>query len=250
MPSRSIVTMTVCMWLAVISGWYYGDMNFGHHVVSYYTYQDLATYTNIDPAKNKGQTYMDAGQVYFREGTHIATEDMAAFRSHNTFCAAPIIGQPLRNQGGKLQVEAQGNIVIPESGTVDFWAVGLDCCDPSTRSFHCGKADSKRARAGMRLLRDDQRPFYLLAVQEWTARMCPTSGHDNTASGMAKAAPLTCLPARHPLFFTWVEDPVGEVDGYATKSIVQFRMDSLFFVVLDLFVALPMLWGLMFMGMK
>eukprot|EP00913_Durusdinium_trenchii_P020613 g19359.t2 len=49
----------------------------------------------------------------------------------------------------------------------------------------------------------DHRPFYLLAVQEWTARMCPTSGEDNTAKGHAKAAPLICIPSRHPLFFTW-----------------------------------------------
>ena len=26
-------------------------------------------------------------------------------------------------------------------------------------------------------------------IQEWTARMCPTSGEDNTANGHSKAAP-------------------------------------------------------------
>ena len=96
------------------------------------------------------------------------------------------------------------------------------------------KASNKRARAGMRMIREDHaesnkshqgvegglemnaarnyhlrqdhRPFYLLAIQvgsqpaphdvfggrfgpqEWTARMCPTSGEDNTAKGHSKAA--------------------------------------------------------------
>ncbi|CAL1133131.1 unnamed protein product [Cladocopium goreaui] len=59
----------------------------------------------------------------------------------------------------------------------------------------------------MRMIREDHRPFYLLAIQEWTARMCPTSGEDNTAKGHSKAAPLLCIPSRHPLLFTWVREP-------------------------------------------
>eukprot|EP00913_Durusdinium_trenchii_P020612 g19359.t1 len=96
----------------------------------------------------------------------------------------------------------------------------------------------------------DHRPFYLLAVQEWTARMCPTSGEDNTAKGHAKAAPLICIPSRHPLFFTWVEDPVGEVTKYYEQALWRFKMDVVVFLTMDIFIALGVLLCLKELGFK
>eukprot|EP00933_Yihiella_yeosuensis_P005948 TRINITY_DN110577_c0_g1_i1.p1 TRINITY_DN110577_c0_g1~~TRINITY_DN110577_c0_g1_i1.p1 ORF type:complete len:347 (-),score=69.69 TRINITY_DN110577_c0_g1_i1:184-1224(-) len=248
LPCRKLMVLSVCMWFAWAAGWYLGDCNFAENKVSFITYNDLATYTDIDPAMDKGQTYMDAGQVYFREGSTVDRRQMVAYRSGQTFCAAPIVGSPTRNQQGKAQAELEGPIAIPQSGTVDFWAVGVDCCNQATRTFTCGQAANPSARAGMRLIRDDQRPFFLLAVQEWTARVCPVSGGDNTAAGYTKSAPLVCLPARHPLFFTWVEDPVADVDAFYLKSTGQFGKDIAVFLLFDLIVSLGLLYGLQMMG--
>jgi len=250
MPARAKLANAACLWLGLLGGWYGGDQNFGHNMINHFTYQDSVSYMDIDPAVSKGQSYMDAGQVYFKEGTSVSKNDMVSFRSRTNFCAAPIVGQPLRNQKGLLEVEMEGDAVIPQSGTVDFWAVGTDCCDQSTREFTCGQAANPRARSGMRMIREDFRPYYLLAVQEWTARMCPTSGEDNTAAGLAKAAPLICLPARHPLFFTWVEDPVEEVNNFYIKAMKDVNSHLVMFMAGNAALMCGMLWGLKQLGFK
>jgi len=249
-PCRKAMALTGCLWLASIVGMWAGDQSYGHYMIGYYTYQDLVSYTDVDPAHAKGQSYMDAGEVYFKEGTEVATNEMVSFTSRTNFCAAPIIGQPLRNQAGPDEVAAEGGVVIPEAGSIDFWAVGTNCCDKASRTFTCGQVSDRRARAGMRMIREDHRPFYLLAVQEWTARMCPTTGEDNAASGHAKAAPLVCLPARHPLLFTWVEDPVGEVTKYYEQAIWHFKLDAILFFAANTFFAFGALWALQYMGFK
>merc|ERR1719263_716580 len=247
---RKEMVTVFCLWFALGTAWWSGDQNYGHNMISYFTYQDLVAYVDLNPAVAKGQSYMDAGQVYFKEDTKVSTSDMVSFKSRTNFCAAPILGQPLRNQGGSDEVEVEGDFVIPKSGTVDFWAVGTDCCDQSSRTFNCGQVKNPRARAGMRMIREDYRPYYLLAVQEWTARMCPTSGEDNTAAGMAEAAPLRCLPARHPLFFTYVEDPVAEETEYFLQAIRDRHTHfAVFFAVNGLFTFL-LLWVLRELGFK
>mmetsp|Transcript_17764 Transcript_17764/g.31091 ORF Transcript_17764/g.31091 Transcript_17764/m.31091 type:complete len:346 (+) Transcript_17764:131-1168(+) len=250
LPSRVRIVLAICLWFALAAGWIGGDQNYGHNMISFLTYQDLSTYADVDPAKSKGQSFMDAGQVYFKEGTEVSTQDMVSFKSRTNFCAAPILGQALRNQKGTMEVEVEGDIIIPESGTIDFWAVGTDCCDQSSRTFTCGQVAHARARSGMRMIREDYRPYYLLAVQEWTARMCPTSGEDNTASGHAKAAPLRCLPARHPLFFTYVEDPVAEETQYYLEAVKDRSKHFTFFLVGNGVLTLLMLFVMRELGFK
>lgn len=250
LPARVRSVLAVCLWLAFATGWICGDQNYGHNMISFFTYQDLATYADVDPAKSKGQSFMDAGQVYFKEGTQVSTEDMVSFKSRTNFCAAPILGQALRNQKGTMEVEVEGNFIIPESGTVDFWAVGTDCCDQSSQTFTCGQVGNPRARSGMRMLREDYRPYYMLAVQEWTARMCPTSNEDNTARGHAKAAPLRCLPSRHPLFFTYVEDPVAEEAQFQLQAVADRHKHFAFFLVGNTVASLLLLFVLRELGFK
>ncbi|CAJ1403440.1 unnamed protein product [Effrenium voratum] len=151
-PCRKFLAQSVCLWLGLLLGLWAADQNYGHNMISFYTYQDLVSYTDLDPARAKGQSYMDSGEVYFKEGTEVATAEMVSFRSRRTFCAAPIVGQPLRNQKGLQEVAMEGEFVMPESGTVDFWAVGTDCCDKATRQFTCGEAGDRLA-AGLRPIR-------------------------------------------------------------------------------------------------
>jgi len=136
---------------------------------------------------------------------------------------------------------------MPPSGTVDFWAVGTDCCSTTTKSFNCSGAREPTARSGLRLLRDDQRPFYLLAVQAWVAQNCPTD--DNTAQGRAESAPLVCLPARHPLFFYWVEDPLLAVSNYYAESKRLFGMHVVLFFILDTVLTVGLFLSLSKLGL-
>lgn len=198
LPARGRLTLCVCNWGALISSTMISDQLFWKYRWGYFSLEELDTYINIDPANDRGQTYMDAGQVYFKESTFVAKTKAVAYRENGVYCVAPIIRQPLENQEGVEAVASQGAFTLPPSGTVDFWAVGINCCDPSGAAFTCGQVDGVGARAGVRLMRDDVRPFFTMAVQEWTAK--------------------NNLPARHPLFFTWVADPLWEVEKLWTNS--------------------------------
>lgn len=244
---RPALTLSICLWLAFVLGMVAGDRSYWWYMTNFYTYRDLATYNDIDPSTDKGQSYMDVGQIYFKEGSKVERAEMMAYKSALTYCVAPITAQTLWNTGSEA-IETGGPMKIPDSGTVDFWAVGTDCCSTQDRSFNCGDANNTNARAGLRLLRDDARPFYFLAVQEWVAKHCPVD--DNTASGRAKNAPLVCLPARHPLFFYWVQDPLLQVDQYQVKAQSLFSLHLFTFFILDTAVTLGALWLLFRLGMK
>ncbi|CAK0824554.1 unnamed protein product, partial [Prorocentrum cordatum] len=88
---------------------------------------------------------------------------------------------------GPVSAHGPPKFHLPESGSVDFWAVGMDCCNQTSGEFWCGQVSNPRARAGMRMLRDDSRPFYALAVQVWAAKRCPEDV--NTVSGVRAQAP-------------------------------------------------------------
>lgn len=197
-PARGLVAITVLMWSAFVSASYLGDVCYWSFSSSYYNYQDLLSYPNIDPNLDRGQSYMDSGIVYFKESTYIASTKAVAFRSTAVYCAAPIVRQPIENQDGTVAVETEGTVVLPTAGTIDWWAVGINCCDPSGNGFTCGEVANPLARAGVRMLREDARPFFLMAVQEW-----------NSQYG---------LPSKHPLFFHWVQDPLVQIDGYLINA--------------------------------
>jgi len=200
------LVMTVVMWFVICYACFQGDKAYWRFAKSYYDFQNMASYINIDPSIDRGQTYMDAGQVYFKEGTQVEVSKAIAFQEDEIYCVAPIVQQTL-DGGGDGGVSLNGNTLkMPASGTVDFWAVGINCCDPSGLNFKCGESKNPLARAGIRVLRDDIRPFFLMAVQEWTAWLR--------------------LPAKHPLFFHWVQDPLLQVDMFWFNAMKMFYVDT------------------------
>lgn len=194
-----MINLAVCAWLALALGFFLGDQSYWRYTNKVHSYRDLASYISIDPAADRGLSYMDAGHVYFKDKTRVERKMYTRFLNGAWYCVAPIV----RGNSESLKVsDSTATIVnghvIPESGTYDWWAVGVNCCNNSgygegdvriATDFTCGPVDpGYQARAGMRLLSDTDRDFYLLAVQKWS-----------TTHG---------LPVRHPLFFEYVHDPL------------------------------------------
>mmetsp|Transcript_22199 Transcript_22199/g.52288 ORF Transcript_22199/g.52288 Transcript_22199/m.52288 type:complete len:117 (-) Transcript_22199:78-428(-) len=97
----------------------------------------------------------------------------------------------------------------------DYWAVGLNCCEGQSPDFQCGEYNNGHARAGLRLMSDDQRPFFRLAVQQ------------------AEAA--YNIRAEHPMFFHWVQDPVALMASWTEAATRFMLMSSFCFFVLNFF---------------
>ena len=47
----------------------FGDMNFWYNMQPFYDIENLNTYPSVNPKTERGQQLMDAGRVYFADGT-------------------------------------------------------------------------------------------------------------------------------------------------------------------------------------
>mmetsp|Transcript_18169 Transcript_18169/g.51891 ORF Transcript_18169/g.51891 Transcript_18169/m.51891 type:complete len:310 (+) Transcript_18169:94-1023(+) len=200
--ARGWICASILMWCCFLPAWSIGDRYWWKYMVNFHTWKDMASYVNIDPDMDRGQSYMDAGFVYFKEGSFVSRNHTIAFRNGLTYCVAPILRRPVEYVSGAGELPTLNGFVLPRSGTVDFWAVGTDCCGNDGRTFDCGDVDSFRARSGLRILDSMSRSMYLLGVQEWSA--------------------TTGLPVRHPLFFSWAKDPIMYSDSLADGCMSKF----------------------------
>jgi len=157
-----------------------GDMNYWYNMQPFYDIENINSYPDVNPARERGQQLMDAGRAYFEDGAGLDTSKSMSFKNLDRYCVAPI--------------------VIGEEPLIsyDFWAVGVNCCGSAANSFRCGEYNNPKAHAGLRLMSEDQRPFFRLAVQQ------------------AEAA--YNIKANHPLFFHWMQDPVAEIMQYRTSG--------------------------------
>jgi hypothetical protein len=155
-----------------------GELSYKHFSYPFYFLEAMKVYVNVDPAETSGVMMMDAGKVYFSEGSRIATDLAMSYTSWDIYCVAPIttsVGLPSQNARGVLN-------------RYDLWAVGVNCCKSAEANFNCGEISNQAARAGLRQVGDERRDQFRLAVEQ--------------------AEALYDIHAPHPVFFHWVEDPV------------------------------------------
>jgi hypothetical protein len=176
-----LTTCLASMIIAVV----FGMWNFSSHTESYYNLKTLSVYTHVNPATIRGHEIMDAGQVMFVPGTSIDVSKSMSFKDQDTYCVAPIASS------SSLE-------------TYDFWAVGLNCCSDVASDFKCGNFANLTARGGLRVMDDENRPFYRLAVQQ--------------------AQSSFNIRATHPLFFHLTADPVDEQERYRRDANKYFLL--------------------------
>lgn len=174
-PKWLLYTSCACI-SAVVLATVFGNLNYVFNLLPYYEIDSLNTYPSVNPANDYGQEMMDAGRIYFADGTGIDMKKATSFKNVDLYCVAPIT-----------------------SGTeklshYDFWAVGKNCCSGVSPDFRCGQFNNPKARSGLRQIGASERPFYRLAVQMASAQFA--------------------LNAPHPLFFQWIQDPVAELSHY------------------------------------
>lgn len=169
-----------------------GQSNFVHNMQPFYDILNLNAYPSVDPSLMRGQQLMDAGRVGFSANTQLDLNRATGFKNVEMYCVAPVT----------IRVANTTNSMPLAS--YDFWAVGLNCCSGERGDFHCGDFDNPAAKGGLRLMNDDQRPFFRLAVQQ------------------AQAA--FSIKSVHPLFFYWTLDPVVMSNTYQDDGFKYFLL--------------------------
>lgn len=187
-----------------------GNENYGEYMQFYYKYDSLQSYPQVDVGREMGLHLLDAGRVYFGANARIDGKRSWHFKDGTMYCVAPIVSGS------------------DETSTVDFWAVGADCCSESAPDFRCGEFSNPKARSGLRLLDDAVLPNYRLAAEQ--------------------ACELFGLHTTNPLFFTWTQDPVEEVLEYRNKGWAFFGLATLGFAVFSIISALLAAWKFSYIG--
>uniref|UniRef100_A0A7S4V5U8 Uncharacterized protein n=1 Tax=Alexandrium monilatum TaxID=311494 RepID=A0A7S4V5U8_9DINO len=197
----------VAAWLC---GVLLGQANYESNMFPSYELQQLNVYRSVDPSTYQGIQLADAGRVYFTKGSYLDIYRSIGFKNFYTYCVAPVVSK----SGAGAQ-----NI------SHDIWAVGIDCCSGQGPDFRCGEYKNPKARAGLRLVREDQKGFFRLAVQQ------------------AEAA--YNIKATNPIFFYWLQEPEVEValyqdDGnkyFALGAILAFLLQFLLSVVATVLIS-------------
>jgi hypothetical protein len=179
-PTDRVPSWWVFMFVSLVMAWLLamglGETNYYNNLKPYYDYLNLNTYHDIYPDRVRGQQIMDAGAIVFTEGSHLDIQLSQGFKNGEVYCVAPI---------------TFGNQTM---ATYDFWAVGNNCCSGTQADFHCAGFNNPSATGGLRLMRDADRPFYRLAVQQAEAT------YD--------------IKAVHPIFLHWVQDVTASVEAW------------------------------------
>jgi len=177
-----------------------GSHNFWSNTQPFFDVQNLNSYAGVDPSRQRGQQMMDIGRAQFVRGTHLDLSKAMGFHNLNTYCVVPI---------------TSGDAPL---ATYDFWAVGVNCCASDSADFRCGEYANPHASAGLRLMRDEQRAFFRLAVQQ--------------------AESIYSIKATHPLFFTWMQDTDAEANQYLEEGNRMFLFGIFGHFALQLFLVM------------
>eukprot|EP00929_Paragymnodinium_shiwhaense_P007561 TRINITY_DN111477_c0_g1_i1.p1 TRINITY_DN111477_c0_g1~~TRINITY_DN111477_c0_g1_i1.p1 ORF type:complete len:323 (+),score=66.49 TRINITY_DN111477_c0_g1_i1:206-1174(+) len=133
-------------------------------------------YTDV-LASAPAAAYADAGKIIFADTSQVDTMRSVGYRDRRTYCVAPVV------DSGSAQ-----------DRTINFWAVGLDCCN-ARGDFECGAADLYGSRGGIRL----------------SAQGLLENQYEDFKQAINQAAAVYDLGVEDdPIMVRWVENPAVE----------------------------------------
>lgn len=192
-PTWYLFLAVACV-LAWVLGLTCGMLNYSQNMAPYFHLHDLNVVQGVDPATSGGQEFLDASTIVFNNGSHVDQSLSLAFKDSTLYCVAPI---------------TVGSLPF---ATYDFWAVGTNCCNPFGGQFWCGgQVSNPDAHSGLRLMNENERPFYRLAVEQAEAEYK--------------------IVGRHPLFFHWVLEPTGKMEGYRHSGWKMMGIHALWYLI-------------------
>lgn len=183
--------------IGAISGTIFGLQTFRTLSQPYYEITDLKVIGHLIPSIEYGQDVLDAGIVYFADGSIIDRHRSWHFKQDTVYCVAPVVSNRKKSK------TSSENVTEPATQSYDFWVVGKDCCAVGGSDFRCGAAwHAAGAHSAIRALDAEALKYYRLAVEQ--------------------AKSLYGMAAAHPIFFYWSSDPVLEVHGWMDESFRRF----------------------------
>lgn len=185
------VFLAVTSLIAWVGGVALGSSNFAGNVDPYLDMSSLAIAKNVDPRDDGGKRYADSSRLLFKEGSRVAQDMALGFKDSDTYCVAPVVFSDNKTAAPMAMA------------TYDFWAVGINCCVPMSPSqFWCGDyVSTPTARGGLRYMGDAGK--FRLALQ--------------------MAEEEYKIKAIDPIFFTWTQDPVEQVEALYLTGTKFFR---------------------------
>jgi len=195
------MVMSGLAFTALVLGCSFGSINYRHNTQPVQDALRLNTYDKIDPLTDRGSQVMDAGQIRFTQETTLDLKKAMAFRNGKMYCVTPIVNKKL--PGGIDQ-------------SYDFWAAGTNCCSGNAADFHCGEYDNPYAHAGLRVTSEYEVPYLKLAVKQ--------------------AEATYNIKASHPIFVTWLQDPLDEVSA-AQDAAMRYYMTGTYSYLLGQIIA-------------
>jgi len=210
--------------LALVLGITFGNQNFNANMVPYSDLSNLNAYNDLDPSTTQGNMVMDAGEIHFKQGSYVENRMSMGFKDKNTYCVAPIaccddhavekanfrklVGD---NSSAAGSTASNGTAIAGQQEKYDFWAVGMNCCSGQFPDFHCGGFNNPKVRSGLRLMNEELRPYFRLALLQ------------------AEAA--FKVQAKNPVFVFWLEDPSHETNNYLEAAHKFFATGVSLFIV-------------------
>lgn len=183
--------------LAFGAAYLVGSYSFATTMQPYFEVMNLNAYPSVDPKNYTGQKLMDMGMVTFTDNATIDLTKAMGFKSFDTYCVAPV-------------VSSEGQMSV-----YDFWAVGVNCCKSRGAEFACGDSSNAKAHSGLRLMSEELRAFFRLAVQQAEAQYG--------------------IRTSQPIFLYWMQDPSQELNTrYVHQALANWVVGAFLFFVIQL----------------